>query len=195
MKNELLKLIVGALLFVMGAGCADDVQPVAWPTYEPPVTPSDPLPEDPQPSLFSGRWVVSQPAHAGYEATLYHFQEDGTLVEEQSIQQGSGRVPTGRVAECLEQRENQCVEWGTECVFHQKWRSEEQSLFVYSECSDGESKEVRLDFEDLTQDFLFPEVSVDGQTNWEHNDFQWAWTRCDTAQDCVCALALECPDQ
>lgn len=183
--------------------CADSITPSPW-EFEEPETPSEPTPEPiPQPtpepheeSLFAGHWVVDQPAHAGYEATLYHFRDDGLLDEVRSLQQGSGKVPTGRVARC-ESRTEHCVEWGVECIFSDSWRSRETVLFVTSQCSDGVVREVELRFsDDLSNSFLLPEISVNGEENWEHNDFDWSWRKCLDPDTCLCEISpADCPNR
>ncbi len=192
------------LIFLILSSCSDDKsQP--WPLDEPIAASVDSdvdmddatdTPDagriDPNPAelVFLGNWRVDQPDHAGYEATIYRFGELGVLREIESQGFGSGQVPTGRVARCDEFRQGvgfgNCLTWGPECVFGNEWTTTDlQTLVITSTCDDGETRRVALLFEDPSRPQSAPEIIVDGQTNWRHNDFQWAWTQCEDDEDCL----------
>jgi len=188
-------LLLTPCLFAIA--CSDRVSSTPWDFQEHESTESNnssEIHEDDEPSLelspFVGRWLVSQPYHAGYEATTYDFLDTGELVEVQNFDFGSGPVPVGRVAQC-ESFGAFCERYGVECVFADRWRSVDLTLHIRSECSDGIFREVELTFQDdLTQPFIEPRVSVEGDETWEHNSFQWAWERC--GESCECHLEGGC---
>lgn len=138
----------------------------------------DTLTSDAGGSIFEGLWLVDQPAHALYEATLYNFKPSGTLVEVGSHALGNGPVPTGTVANCS----GSGSQPPTSCKFGDKWRARDSdTVVVTGECSDNKPRDIALDFTGLTatSDPIKVEVAdVDGQSGWCHSTFQWRWQRC-----------------
>jgi hypothetical protein len=144
---------------------------------------------NPSEQAFVGFWRVDQPNHAGYEATIYDFAEDGVLSEIESQGFGSGQIPTGRVARCdgFRTREGytNCETWGPECVFSNEWTATDaQTLLITSICDDGEDRKVSIHFASDFDTPQSPKVSVSGDENWLHNDFDWAWTLCPSVEEC-----------
>ena len=174
--------------FLMGCG-SDDA--VGWEFQEPTpdaVPAPTPEPEPPtQTTRFDGWWRVDQPNHAGYEATAYNFRNDGALLEGESQGYGSGQVPVGRVARCLESAsEGQCSLFGVECLFGERWTAEGHVLTITGVCSDGRARDIVLTFQagDASEN-LEPHVDVIVGETWMHNDFQWSWTRCESSDLCL----------
>jgi len=189
MKN----LTLGLLIL---CSCSDDA-PQGWSFIEPTTATTvdatvqdmpDPGPQvTPAERVFEGIWRVDQPSHAGYEVTLYEFGERGVLREIESIGMGSGQVPTGRVARCDEFQVDgsNCVAYGPECLFSNEWKATDaQTLLITSACDDGQRRKVSIHFEGDLEAWQSPKVSVSGDENWFHNDFEWAWTQCVTVEEC-----------
>lgn len=132
---------------------------------------------------FVGRWLVDQPYHAGYEATFYELFGDGTL--RMGSNESDGCKPTVR---------DPCVtgwvgtpDFSIACTFGQKWYSEDtNTLAIWSECSDGKPRYVRLGFPSLTgrDAEIEPKVlSVGGAIGWSHNSFEWRFCKCPLGTD------------
>lgn len=188
MIKRTLPLALGLL-----AGCSSDSSP-GWNLNEPrperQIDASfDVLPEAPvvvSPTRFDGWWRIDQPAHAGYEATAYEFQPGGVLVEGDSQSFGSGQVPVGRVAHCVElSSESQCLEFGVECLFGTRWQADGDVLTINGECSDGHDRDILLTFQPIESDYMEPHVDVVPGQTWRHNDSQWRWARCDSQDLCM----------
>jgi len=136
---------------------------------------------------FTGMWVVDQPGHAGYEATVYEFDAFG-IVRALDACDFSGLgddYVTGSVES----------EFGIRCEFGGGWQSNgPNQLVVAGDCDDDRIRAIALGFDSNTS--LNAEgtnvvvVSVDGQSGWEHRDFAWRWTRC---PDTGCAPVWFCP--
>jgi hypothetical protein len=132
-----------------------------------------PLPGDggvtPAESRFVGRWLVDQPTHALYEATVYDLAPDGRVIEECSFSMG-GPVPTGQV-----QRSD-----GLTCAFVGPWSSRHDGeLAIEAFCDDSVRRTVVLD---VTWGEVAPErvevKKVGGEEEgWRHFP-PWRWLPC-----------------
>ncbi|HJL15982.1 MAG TPA: hypothetical protein RMH99_10010 [Sandaracinaceae bacterium LLY-WYZ-13_1] len=126
-------------------------------------------PADGGTSLFEGRWLVDQPEHALYEATIYELAPGGRLVEVCSFSAG-GPVPTGTV-----RRD------GVECTFVGPWSSRhEGELAIDAFCSDSVQRTVVLDVawgDDSPTSVTV--AKVDGEEGWSHGPFAWRWLPCE----------------
>ena len=124
---------------------------------------------------FVGHWVIDQPFHALYEATLYDFQASGSLVEVDSLDLGSPDAPavTGTVASN-----------GVVCTFHDRWEVDAGLLRITVTCSDGRDRVASFGFPADSQGFIPAVETVDGEAGWEHPGFGWSWTRCPDPSEC-----------
>ena len=136
--------------------------------------------------LFVGWWVVEQPTHALYEATLYELLPEGELVEHDTYLLGGepyeGYV-TGTVAN---------ADSSVRCDFRGPWTSDgARGLQLGSECTDGQERTVQLAFPegDATTGLIPTVESVGGEDGgedgWAHRDFDWSWRKCANRDDCV----------
>ena len=165
------------------------------PPAQPPSTSTAPAPSAPTPTVkehherFVGLWIVEQPSHALYEATFYEFVKDGTLRTGRSDPAGctghlSEHCVTGSVANCEKNQTATCV--GTiSCVFGKEWYSlDSATLIIVGTCSDGVARDIRIAFaKDASSNTEFGGsgatlVSVDGDTKWSHDNWDWAFRRC-----------------
>jgi hypothetical protein len=145
----------------------------------------DPSPE--RNERFVGTWIVEQPYHALYEATVYQLRADGT-VELGATYTANELAPdyvTGSVAD---------PKSGVACRFAGSWYSvDEATLVVDGNCSDGRYREIVLGFADTpeqnTVDADVVVLSVGGEDGWLHDDWTWRWRRCDAGDD-RCGLPL-----
>src|SRR5262245_16193320 len=83
---------------------------------------------------FVGQWIVDQPAHAGYEASLYQFGADGSLelVRAFAFDGPAPAEPTGTVGKDA-----------LSCAFGAGWHSKgSQVLVIDGECGDGRAREI-----------------------------------------------------
>ncbi len=124
---------------------------------------------------FVGTWLVDQPAHALYEATLYRFNQDGSaqMLETCSFGEAEGYV-TGSVTD---QRST------IRCEFANTWESiGDDTLLVRAFCSDQQLRDVSLSFlSDASANTLGAQVevdNVDGEADWAHRDPSWSWKKC-----------------
>lgn len=212
-----------AALF-LAAACSDDVSSSPWALDEPAPQPSTPdeAPDVDEPDItpvpdrladdlnpiWTGAWLVDQPAHALYEATVYDFQPDGTLVQGESLFFDSGvQAEVGVVGKCVEtyteeweecatngscetRQYTHCVNWDPICTFGDRWGSrDERTLLIEGDCTDGTPHVIELTFPpdaDLVEGaYLVPErIEVEGE-EWEHNWWEWAWHRCPSPDECL----------
>lgn len=134
-------------------------------------------------TVFAGRWLVHQPTHATYEATLYHFRRDGELVERGSVGE---RVPTGHVERSCGGAAP-CSGETVRCYFGERWWSTDpETIVIRGDCSDGDRRPIALSFENLEDagERVPRTIVVDGEPGWEHKGFSWQWLRCET-DDCL----------
>lgn len=124
---------------------------------------------------FSGRWIVDQPFHAGYEATVYELNAVGGVRALDACDLsglGDGYV-TGTVES----------ESGIRCEFGGGWQSNgPDQLVIAGDCDDDQERAIALGFDsDTSLNTEGTRVVVDsvaGEAGWEHRDFAWQWTRC-----------------
>lgn len=145
---------------------------------------------------FVGLWAVEQPYHAAYEVTRYDFQATGALVVLDSWPDGcSGHLSehcvTGSVSDCVAEPDNVWCEAERTCVFGDRWHSEDdQTLVIEGQCTDGISRDIVLHFgNDPSQNAESGAdvtlLTVDGQTGWSHNGWEWAFRKCqDDGSEC-----------
>jgi hypothetical protein len=132
--------------------------------------------------LFLGLWVVEQPSHALYEATLYELLPSGELVEHDTYLLGAAPYQgyvTGTVAN---------ADSSVRCDFHSRWTSAgARQLELGSECTDAQSRAVQLSFPDGDPATgLVPTVdSVGGESGWAHRYFRWTWRMGPDLNDCM----------
>ena len=149
---------------------------VAACTSNPPAATEPQRDHDPR---FHGWWVVEQPFHAAYEATLYDFRADGELV------QGASVPP-----DCTGHLEARCVT-GTvakaelACAFGDTWWSKSsRHLVILGDCSDGKPREIELELAaDASSNTGFGGAGgtllvVDGELGWSHDNWEWAFRKC-----------------
>jgi hypothetical protein len=138
----------------------------------------DPMASDP---LFAGFWVVDQPGHALYEATLYELVTGGALIEHETYLLSpppyDGYV-TGTVVQ---------EQAGIRCTFSSSWTGAgERRLRISSACTDGTPRAVLLAFPagDEAQGLTPTIESVQGESGWAHPDFAWTWRKCSSRANC-----------
>jgi hypothetical protein len=130
--------------------------------------------------FFLGFWVVDQPSHALYEATLYELASGGTLIQHETYDLGG--VPadfvTGTVANS----------GGVSCAITQDWTAiADRTLELDARCSDGADREVVLVFPSTDASVsVTPEIrSVAGESGWQHAGPSWAWHKCPDRASCA----------
>jgi hypothetical protein len=135
---------------------------------------------------FVGAWLVEQPFHAGYEASWYHFHDDGTLQHLRDCAFG-GEVPTGFVTD---------ASGSVRCEFADRWSaSDAETLAIAGACSDAREREIVLHFPadtsaNATGQPAIEVISVGGESDWGHFQWDWVWQRCG-AGDCTPTL-IDC---
>lgn len=153
-----MRLALSALLFATGCYARHD------PSFDVP---------DGGVSRFEGRWLVDQPFHALYEATVYDFLSDGRVVERCSLSFGDpGAIPVGQVARTRD---------GRRCTFVGPWSSRDASvLAIEAYCDDSVERTVVLDVAwDGDRPSAVAIQKVDGEeSGWEHPGFEWRWLPC-----------------
>jgi hypothetical protein len=128
--------------------------------------------------MFAGFWVVDQPSHALYEATLYELVADGTVNVGPTELLGAEPWPdfvTGTVANAA---------GSARCDLAGPWRSSApRVLQLESTCTDGTPRTVTLTFPNLDPavGIMPASIEVDGQSGWTHPGFPWAWRKCGSA--------------
>jgi hypothetical protein len=147
---------------------------------------------------FVGLWAVTQPYHALYEQTHYWFNADGSLLTGASEPADcSGHLSehcvTGSVANCVPPAPGQGSCTGSiSCVFGDAWGSvDDATLVIAGDCSDGVSRPITLAFNpDSSMNAGFGAnatiVSVDGNANWSHDNWDWAFQKCEDGVEATC---------
>ncbi len=124
---------------------------------------------------FSGVWMIDQPTHATYEASLYRFHSDGRLEFLETFDHG--RVEPDYVTGTVSTADRSVI-----CRFAESWSATDaRTLRFGSLCTDGVAREVVLDLKtDSPGDWGYePEiVSVGGESGWIHPDFPWRFLKC-----------------
>ncbi|MFN7130559.1 MAG: hypothetical protein ACK4N5_00655 [Myxococcales bacterium] len=125
---------------------------------------------------FAGTWLIDQPAHATYEASLYELRPDGLLahLETFSVVDRGPDYRTGSVSR---------PDGSVRCLFADWWRAPDaRTLQLGSRCSDGVAREVVLEFPGPPEgNALSAEVhiaTVGGERGWVHRDFDWRFVKC-----------------
>ena len=168
-------------------------------------------------SLFmkelAGIWRVDQPFHAGYEFTLYDFNENGTLeiipvdapfsfpmdcsnFDTSSIFDSGCEI--GNVTRCDKDEFGNCMLPFLTCWFGNSWRAlDSEVLSINGDCSDGEGRSIELllqtndnaPLSEITDGFFVPQIlSVGGESSgWTHERFRWAFEKCsdEVIEDCL----------
>ncbi len=127
---------------------------------------------------FVGTWVVDQPGHALYEASVYEFRADGALalLGSFSFDQPMEGYQTGQVAVS----DDSCGDWYCEdvkfvCGFGQQWAApDSDTLLIQSPCDDGVTRDVELSFTDDASANSQGQTTVIIERVGEHDDaFHW----------------------
>ncbi len=131
---------------------------------------------------FVGDWIIDQPSHAGYEASVYRFGADGSLelLETCDVTGADPDYVTGTVAHEL---------GPLRCDFDADWwASDSSTLRVGGACTDGQRREIALRFDSPAsanaEGATVSVVDVDGETGWDHRAFAWRWIKC-PAEGCT----------
>ncbi|MDH5673098.1 MAG: hypothetical protein OEZ06_13165 [Myxococcales bacterium] len=131
-------------------------------------------------ALFEGVWAVEQPFHGSYEATVYEFVADGSLLEHETVTSGDLSLDfvTGTVADAT---------GSISCRFGSRWRADvPRTALIEGVCSDGLEREISLDFPFGLEAFgLIPVISVAGDTGWVHPGWPWSFRKCGQRAGCV----------
>ena len=153
---------------------------------------------------FVGLWAVTQPYHALYEQTLYWFHADGALVTGASVPDDcSGHLSehcvTGSVAHCLPAPGVGRCSAPLTCVFGASWGSvDDATLVIAGDCSDGTTRPITIAFNpDSSMNAGFGAnatiVSVDGDANWSHDNWEWAFQKCPDGVEATCPFGSPLP--
>lgn len=133
-------------------------------------------PEPDRDPRFVGVWIVEQPYHALYEATVYRLHRGGAIEvgPTYTASELAGDYVTGSVAD---------PESGVRCVLAGQWRSvDEATLIVDGNCNDGRYREIALGFDEHAAgnavDAEVVVLSVGGEDGWVHDDWRWRWRQC-----------------
>jgi hypothetical protein len=149
-------------------------------------------------------WAVTQPYHALYEQTHYTFRGDGALVTGASVPSDcSGHLSehcvTGSVANCVPAPgEGRCAAT-LSCVFGTSWHSvDSATLVIAGDCSDGTARPITIAFNpDSSGNAGFGAdatlVNVAGDTNWSHDNWDWAFQKCDDGVEATCPASNPFP--
>ena len=128
---------------------------------------------DPEPGQrFVGEWLVEQPFHAGYEASWFHFHEDGQL---EHLRDCIGLA--GSIRDASD---------SLRCQFGDRWLAPDaDTLAIGGACSDERAREIVLGFPaDRTAEL----ISVGGEAGWAL-EWAWVWQKCGEA-DCRPTLEM-----
>ncbi len=135
---------------------------------------------------FAGWWLVDQPTHALYEATLYPFGADGVIADPLMLDKGSfgADFVTGVVAR-----------GGTACRFGAAWSAPEATLLVIDGvCDDGVDRPIALRFPEapgpVADVWDVAVEAVGGEAGWAHAGPDWRFLRCGSLGACVEAPPL-----
>jgi hypothetical protein len=133
-------------------------------------------------ALFEGLWVIDQPSHALYEATLYELGADGLIGVHETMLLGAEPWPdyvTGSV-------EN--ADSSVRCVFEGAWRSlEPRVVELETRCTDAAVRPVRIELpedQDPATGVSAVVLSAGDESGWDHRDWPWSWRKCETRDAC-----------
>ena len=140
-----------------------------------------------------GYWQIDQPGHALYEATIYEFKSDGKIrhVEnyafDENMQEFVGTVSKSDDPYCPPL--NNCLPI-VSCQFGDEWYSEDSTIInITGECSDGIQRNIKLKLLPPSlpsnRNYDVSILSVDGERDWFHGPFFWAWSKCNDLKDCL----------
>jgi hypothetical protein len=163
------------------------------PSQVPPITNTPPPEQREHDARFIGLWIVDQPFHAAYERTFYHFESDGRLVTGSSFPTNCAshlteHCVTGTVANCQKSPGSgqPCTSTIT-CVFGDEWFSKNGMLGIVGKCSDLSPRTIWIHFGKDASLNTQPGGangavlhSVNGDTNWSHDNWEWAFRKCPT---------------
>ncbi|MCB9540300.1 MAG: hypothetical protein H6704_29140 [Myxococcales bacterium] len=135
---------------------------------------------------FAGWWLVDQPTHALYEATLYHLGTNGAVADPLALDTGS--FEAGFVTGVVARGE-------TACRFGRAWRAPEAALLVVDGvCDDGVDRPIALRFPappgpaaDVWEVVV---ETVAGEAGWTHPGPDWRFLRCASLGECLGAAPL-----
>lgn len=134
-------------------------------------------------ALFEGLWVIDQPSHALYEATLYELAPSGELNPLETMLLGAEPWPgytTGTVAN---------ADGSVRCQFEGLWRSiAERVVELDSTCTDATPRRVQIELpegQDVMTGVMPIVLPVEGDSGWEHRDWPWSWRKCESREACV----------
>jgi hypothetical protein len=133
-------------------------------------------------ALFEGLWVIEQPSHALYEATLYELSPSGAVDALETTRADADPWPgyvTGTVGN---------AGGSVRCVFAGQWRSlAERTIELDASCNDGTDRSVQLQLpadQDITLGVTPEVLSVAGESGWDHRDWPWSWRKCPSREAC-----------
>jgi len=153
---------------------------------------------------FVGLWAVTQPYHALYEQTLYTFHQGGQLEVGASIPSDctghlSRHCVTGSVANCKPAAPGESCTSTLTCVFGGEWYSHsDTSLVIVGACSDSVERSLAFTLSaDSSNNAGFGAdatlVSVDGDANWTHDNWDWAFQKCPDGDPDTCPFGSPLP--
>ena len=141
-----------------------------------------------------GYWIIDQPMHALYEASLYEFRSSGELrlVENYAYGESStyavGSVWKSNNPECPPLIN--CTPLLT-CEFADEWKiGVDRVLTVSGVCSDGIRRDIKISLrayysgsDAISYDIVI--LSVDGERGWYHGPNAWLWRKCIDLEACA----------
>lgn len=134
-------------------------------------------------ALFTGLWVIDQPTHALYEATLYELTADGTITVHDTMLLGAEPWP-GYVTGSVENADR-----SVRCVFEGRWQSlEARGVELDARCTDATTRTVQVELpadQDPATGVSAVVLSVNGESGWDHRDWPWSWRKCQSRDACV----------
>jgi hypothetical protein len=173
---------------LVSVGCIDATEPSGW-KFETSEQSDVGIEDtsrrtDPQ---FAGLWRIDQPTHATYEAALYNFRADGTVILVDTLSVGGKPAEVGTLSNCRKPGESdaqcRCNDQNDEMVScriaDSWWSAGPQTIAMLGTCTDGQSRTMRINY-DTDQTSGVEVVDVDGETHWCHAGFQWRWEPCAT---------------
>lgn len=133
------------------------------------------------PRLFSGWMLVDQPGHAGYEASLYEFRDDGTIALDATYVSRGGAYE--RAAEPI----GVVAAGEIRCAFGDRYDSAAR-VTIEGECTDGRTRPIVLEVAagpDEHDRLAIDIVSVGGAPGWTHPGHAWSFRRCASRSSCL----------
>ncbi len=140
---------------------------------------------------FVGLWLVDQPMHALYEATLYDLKSNGRIQVVESFPKdwSTGTVGLPPSPEC---NSPDCAR--ITCRFGDHWHSQSPELLVIAAtCSDAKDRDIVMHVDFIGPYAAVDIVSVGGEPGWDHLDWSWMWRKCASREDCTLARWLKLP--